>query len=189
MDWAWIETTGTAILMVLLSGVGIYVVLLLFVRLSGLRSFAKFSSFDFAITVAMGSLIAATLLSDDPPLLQGAAGLAALFGIQFAVSYARRHWTWAQRLVDNRPLLIMAGEDVLHDALDQARMTEEDLKSKLRMAGVVHPSEVLAVVVETTGDVAVLKRDADADFDPEIFSDVQGVDRLFRERSGHDDAR
>lgn len=186
MDWTWIDTTWTAVGMIVLSGVGIYLVLLLFVRLSGLRSFAKFSSFDFALTVAMGSLVASTVLSGDPPLLQAAVGLAVLFGIQFTVSWMRRHWTWAQRLVDNRPLLIMAGEDVLHESLDQARMTEEDLKSKLRTAGVVHPSQVLAVVLETTGDVAVLKRDAADDFDPEIFSDVQGIDRLLRERRGPD---
>ena len=181
MDWTWIGSTATALLMVLLSGIGVYAVLLLFTRLSGLRSFAKFSSFDFALTVAMGSLLATTLVSRNPPLAQGIAGLVALFGIQFVVSWLRRHSALVQRAVDNRPLLLMAGEDVLSEHLDEARMTEEDLKSKLRMAGVVHPRQVLAVVLETTGDVAVLKQ-TDEELDPDIFSDVRGIERLFRER-------
>ena len=177
-DSDWITSTATAIGMVLISGLSIYMVLLLFTRLSGLRSFAKMSSFDFAITVALGTVIASTLLTRDPPLLQGLAGLAVLYGIQYAVSKARRHTEWAKLIVDNRPLLVMAGAEVISEHLDRVRMTEEDLKSKLRMAGVTHPDQVLAVVFETTGDVSVMKVSDEVDY--ELFSGVRGAERLRR---------
>lgn len=56
IDWSWITTTGTAVLMVVLSALGIYLTLVLFTRLAGLRSFSKMSSFDFAITVGIGTV-------------------------------------------------------------------------------------------------------------------------------------
>jgi uncharacterized membrane protein YcaP (DUF421 family) len=176
IDWNWIATTGTALLMVLLSGLGIYFALLLLTRLTGLRSFSKMSSFDFAITVALGSVIASTILAEDPPLLVGAFGLVVLYGIQYAVSKARRHTSVVERLVDNVPLLVMAGDEVIVEHLDQARMTEDDLRSKLRTAGVTHPSQVLAVVLETTGDVSVLKTSDNVD--PWVFEGVRGADQL-----------
>jgi uncharacterized membrane protein YcaP (DUF421 family) len=176
IDWSWITTTGTALLMVLLSGLGIYAALLLLTRLTGLRSFSKMSSFDFAITVALGSVIASTLLTKDPSLLVGAFGLAVLYAIQYAVSKARRLTAAVERLVDNVPLVVMAGERVLTDHLDKARMTEDDLKSKLRMAGVTHPGQVLAVVFETTGDVSVVKRTDEVD--PWIFEGVRGAGEI-----------
>lgn len=175
-DSSWITTSGTSLLMILLSGVGIYVALLLFTRLAGLRSFSKMSSFDFAITVALGSVIATTLLTEDPPLLAGAFGLAVLYGIQYMVSRSRRSTRAMERLVDNEPLLVMAGDRVLSEHLDRTRMTEDDLRSKLRAAGITHSRQVLAVIVETTGDVAVIQ--TGEEIDPWLFEEVRGAERL-----------
>lgn len=158
IDWNWITTTGTALLMILLTGIGIYIALLVLTRLTGLRSFSKMSSFDFAITIALGSIIASTLLTPNPPLLAGAFGLAVLYGIQYTVSKSRRLTSTVEALVDNEPVLVMAGEEILSDHLNSARMTEDDLRSKLRSSGVTHPNQVLAVVFETTGDVSVIQR-------------------------------
>ena len=72
---SWISSSAESLLMVALSGVGIYLALMLFTRLLGLRSFSKMSSFDFAVTVALGTVLAATLLTPDPSLVQGIAGL------------------------------------------------------------------------------------------------------------------
>lgn len=176
IDWSWITTNSTTLLMTLLSGVGIYVALILLTRIVGLRSFSKMSSFDFAMTVAIGSVIGSTLLSESPSLLTGAFGLMVLFGIQYAVSKSRFFTDIVGRLVDNRPLLVMAGEDILSEHLRAARLTEEDLKSQLRRAGITHPNQVLAVVFEITGDLVVLKRNEDVD--PWLFSDVRGADKL-----------
>jgi uncharacterized membrane protein YcaP (DUF421 family) len=162
--------------MILLTGVGIYAALLLLTRLTGLRSFSKMSSFDFAITVALGSIIASTLLAKTPSLLAGAFGLAVLYGIQWAVSKLRRVTSPVERLVDNEPLLIMAGERVLSEHLDAARMTEDDLRSKLRSEGVAHPEQVLAVVFETTGDVSVIQRSDKAS--SWAFEGVRGAEHL-----------
>lgn len=175
-NWNWITATGTEILMVLLSGIGIFIALLIFTRIAGLRSFSKISSFDYSITVAFGSIMATTLLSKDPSLLMGAAGLAVLYLIQYVVSRGRRLSHIIERIVDNEPLLIMAGEQVISEHLTQARMTEDDLKSKLRMAGITHPEQVFAVVLESTGDVAVMKTCDQVDFD--LFDGVRGADRL-----------
>lgn len=176
MNWQWITTTPTALGMVLVSGVGIYIVLLVLTRATGLRSFSKMSSFDFATTVAFGSIIASTLLSKNPPLANAAFALAVLYGLQYGVSQARHFSPRLQRLVDNEPLLLMAGETVLHDNLRAARVTLDDLRSKLRMAGVTDRSQVLAVIFETTGDCSVL---CNGDrLDPWLLVQVRGAERI-----------
>jgi uncharacterized membrane protein YcaP (DUF421 family) len=176
IDWSWITTSGTDLFMVMLSALGIYLALLTLTRLTGLRSFAKMSSFDFAITVAFGSLLATTLVAPTPSLLTGAFGLAMLYGIQYVVSTSRRSTATVPWMVDNEPVLLMAGKRVLWDHLDEVRLTENDLRSQLRMAGVCHPREVLAVVFETSGELAVLRTSDDVD--PWLFRDVQGAEHL-----------
>jgi uncharacterized membrane protein YcaP (DUF421 family) len=176
IDWSWITAGRPSLLMILLTGVGIYVALLVLTRLTGLRSFSKMSSFDFAITVAIGSVIASTLLAARPSLAAGAFGLVVLYGMQWAVSKARRATPSVERIVDNEPLLVMAGAEVLSEHLDATRMTEDDLRSKLRQAGIAHPDQVLAVVFETTGDVSVIPRDEPVA--AWTFEDVRGAERL-----------
>lgn len=178
-NWAWFSATATELLMMMITAVSIYGILLLCVRLAGLRSFSKMSSFDFAITIAIGTIIAATLLTEDPPLLQGAMGLLILFSIQFVVSWLRRHTSFMSQLVDNQPLLLMAGPKVLSANLDRARLTTSDLNNHLRQAGIIHPEQVRAVVMETTGDISVLEVNDDFDLEPSLLQDVSDVDKLF----------
>lgn len=156
MDWTWITTTPTAALMSVASAVGIYLALVLYTRLAGLRSFSKMSSFDFAMTVAIGSLIATTILTPDPPLLQAVVALAVLYVIQTVVAQWRISSPTVRHLMDNEPLLIMKGDQVLEDAMKEARITRADLMAKLREANVLRLDQGRAVVVETTGDVSVL---------------------------------
>ena len=182
INWSWITTTGTSIAMVVLSALGIYIALIVFTRLAGLRSFSKLSSFDFAITVAIGTVLASTILLPDPPLLQAIIGLATLYGIKLVVSILRRRYAPISRLVDNTPVLLMAGKEVLHDNMQREQMTMDDLRAKLREANVIHPGQIRAVVMETTGDVSVLHADPDGPaLDPDLLRGVDGAEYLTEE--------
>ena len=177
MNLSWIETTMTSLLMVIVSTVGIYVALILFTRIAGLRSFSKMSSFDFAITVAIGSIIASTILAEDPPLLQAAVALGALYVVQMTVASLRGNSTVMSKLVDNQPLLLMKGTQVLDQNLKKAKVTHNDLYAKLREANVTQLSQVKAVVMEATGDVSVLHHsDKEHSVDSVLLREVQGWD-------------
>jgi uncharacterized membrane protein YcaP (DUF421 family) len=184
MDWTWLQTSWMAAGMVLVTAIGIYISVIVLTRIGGLRSFSKMSSFDFAITVAIGSLIASTVVAENPPLLQGVVALAVLYALQIGMAAIRVRSSAVEQLIDNKPLLLMAGERVLHDNLREAQVTEADLRAKLREANVIDRRQVRAVVQETTGDVSVLHADPDApDLDPWLFADVVDTDSLFDQRS------
>ena len=154
----WFTSSLATLLSMALSAMGIYLALLVFTRLAGLRSFSKMSSFDFAITVAFGSILASTILAKSPALLTGILGLGLLYLIQALVAKSRRLSRLAERMVDNNPLLLMAGSTILEANLEKARITVDDLRSKLRLAGVTHSEQVLAVIMESTGELSVLKQ-------------------------------
>lgn len=174
MDISWISTTWSDILMVLISSIGIYFAVILFTRISGLRSFSKMSSFDFAMTVAVGSLIATTILMPDPPLLLAIVALAALYGLQIAIAKLRGISEIIDNLVDNQPVLLMRGTEVLDDNMRSTKVTYDDLRAKLREANVTQLMQVKAVVLETTGDISVLHNDdPDHNLDDELLSNVK----------------
>lgn len=170
----WIAAPWSVLGYVLVSTVGIYAALVVLTRVAGLRSFSKLSGFDFAVTVAIGSVLATVLIAEDPPLVQGVVALAGLYAIQMGVAAVRRRWTWVAGLVNNEPLLLMDGDEVLHENMRRGNMTEGDLRAKLREANVLSREEVRAVVMETTGDVSVLHGPPDGDeLEPALLEGVR----------------
>ena len=175
MDYSWLTTSWTAISMVILTTVGIYVTLIVYTRMAGLRSFSKMSSFDFAMTVAIGSLIASTILTQKPPLIQSMVALAMLYILQMVVAKLRGKSKIISNAVDNQPLLLMRGTEVLDENLVEAKVTHDDLRAKLREANVTQLSQVKAVVMEATGDVSVLHHeDKEHTLDSVLLKDVRG---------------
>ena len=147
--------SGEHLLAVFLSAVGIYFAVILFTRIAGKRSFSKMSSFDFAMTIAIGSIIGSTLLLASVNLVTGIVGLASVYLLQQLVAYLRRY-DFFGKIVENKPFLLMNGSQVLEENLKKARVTKGDLRAKLREANVTRLSQVRAVVFETTGDISVL---------------------------------
>lgn len=129
----WIEITPTAALAIFIGSLGVYIAVILFTRIFGKRSFSKMSSFDFAMTVAVGSVIATTILSSSVTLLEGIWGLFVIYLFQLGAAFLRRY-RWFSKMIDNTPLLLMDGEKIIHENLRKARVTEDDLRSKLREA-------------------------------------------------------
>lgn len=150
-----LAASGTEMTTGAVAALVIYLAVILATRISGLRSFSKMSSFDFAMTVAIGSLIASAA-SGQASLATVLVGLVVLYVAQFVVARLRR-WGLLSGVVDNTPLLLMDGDHILHDNLTAARITLDDLHGKLREANVLDYAQVRAVVLETTGNVSVLR--------------------------------
>ncbi|MBT8319590.1 MAG: DUF421 domain-containing protein [Gramella sp.] len=168
----WFQFKEVDLLAIILTTLGIFVAVIICTRLVGKRSFSKMSSFDFAMTVAIGSMIATTVLSKSVSFWDGVIGIATVYVLQIAVAFLRRYKA-VKKVVDNSPLLLMDGKNILFDNLKKAKVTEEDLRSKLREANVIRLKEVRAVIFEATGDISVMHTgDDNEDLEDWLIKDV-----------------
>ncbi|WP_394349295.1 DUF421 domain-containing protein [Bizionia gelidisalsuginis] len=103
----------------------------MYTRLFGKRSFSKISSFDFAMTVEVGSITATTILSESVSFIEGALGLLMIYTLQLLAAYFRRYH-WFRNLINNQPTLLMEGQLILRGNMKAVRVTEGDLRPKLR---------------------------------------------------------
>jgi uncharacterized membrane protein YcaP (DUF421 family) len=133
---------------------------ILLVRIVGLRAFSKMTAFDFVTTIAAGSLIAqAGTRNDWSEYFQALAAIGGLFLTQWLLAKARQRWTAAKRLLKNQPMLLMEHGRFLEDAMRESRVSRDNLFEKLRANGVADLAEVRAVVLETTGDISIIRGD------------------------------
>ena len=180
MKWqTWFSIEWQQVLGISLSALGFYLGLMLFTRLMGLRSFSKLSSHDFAMTVGIGSILASTVLSDSPSLLQGLFAVAILFMIQGVISIIRRKVKPLKALIDNQAIILMAHGEYFWDNLKEANLSTSDVQEVLRKNGLKSKSEVFAVIMETTGDMSVIKND-DTTPDWSLFDDIRDSQLLIK---------
>jgi uncharacterized membrane protein YcaP (DUF421 family) len=154
---SWDKLLRTAVI-----GVLAYVLLVLFLRISGKRTLSKMNAFDLVVTVALGSTLATILLSKDVTLAQGALALLMLIAMQFVVTWSSVRSRRLRAFVTGEPTMLFYRGQVLSDAMRAARITEDELHAALRGAGVASPQDVEAVVLETDGSISVVQRPADA---------------------------
>ncbi|UOR15730.1 DUF421 domain-containing protein [Qipengyuania aquimaris] len=142
-----------------LSVVGLAWVMLL-IRIVGLRSLSKMTNFDFVMTVALGSVLAAAVTADKWTVFgQCLSAMTGLFLVQWLVARARKDSDAFEEAIQNEPVFLMRDGQFCEDALKSTRVARSDVIAKLREANVLALSEVRAVVLETTGDVSVLHGD------------------------------
>lgn len=168
----WFTTSPGDLVAVAVTALALLATAIVVIRIVGLRSLSKMSSFDFVVTVALGSIVAGTSLTDTP-LWHGMTAFAALLGGQWIVAQLRRR-TRLSRYIDNQPLLLMHGSTILQENLTHARVTTDDVIAKLREANVTDLDQVLAVVFEATGDISVLH--GDGPLDERLLQDVRSGD-------------
>lgn len=161
--------------LVVLSTVVMYLALVLLVRVLGQRTLSSMSSFDLGCVIAMGAVIGRTVLLLDPTLMTGLIAMGTLFAIQITLSRVRQT-RWIDRLANRPPVLLMADATPLPDNLRAAHVAEDELRQKLRLAGVRNLAEVRCAVLERNGAVSVVLRGEP--LDPWLFSDVPGAERL-----------
>jgi len=173
MDWqTWFSINWQQVVGIALSVIGFYFCLILFTRIVGLRSFSKLSSYDLAMTVGIGSILASTVLSKSTSLLQGVFAIGMLFTLQAVLSIIRRKFKPFKALIDNQPIILMANGAYLYDNLKKAKLSENDIKQILRKNGIKSKSEVFAVIMETTADISVIKS-SDTSPDWSLFDDIR----------------
>ncbi len=173
MDWrAWFLIDGQQVAGIVLSVLGFYGCLILFTRLVGLRSFSKLSSYDLAMTVGIGSILASTVLSKSTSLLQGVLAIGMLFMLQALLSIMRRRFKPFKALIDNQPIILMTNGEYLLDNLKEAKLSTNDIKQILRQNGIKSKSEIFAVIMETTADISVIKT-SDISPDWSLFDDIR----------------
>lgn len=161
----------------------IYILVIGLTRLFGLRSFSKMSGFDFAKTVAIGSILGSTI-TRSTDLANGVAALIFIYLVHHLISVIRRKKGMSD-VIDNSPMLLMYNGQILHDNLKETEVREEDLIPVLRRENVVERSQVLAVIMETTGDFTVLHTtDDNRKLDTYLLQGVKGLPDNLQNQNG-----
>lgn len=134
-----------------------YTVMVFFLRVFGKRTLTKMNAFDFIITVALGSTLAAVSLNKSIPLLDGILAFFLLIFLQFMLTWLSVRVKKVKNIITSSPTMLLYQGELLHDTMKKERITIEEVKMAARKHGIVDLSQVEVMVLETTGDISIIK--------------------------------
>ena len=133
-----------------------YAALVVLLRVSGKRTLTDLNAFDFVVTVALGSILATTILSPSVALVDGLTALAVLIICQGVVALLASRFDAVRRAVKSEPALVVHEGRLLHKAMRDARLSEAAVLAAVRSAGRADLTDVHAIVLETNGALSVV---------------------------------
>ncbi|MBM7604891.1 uncharacterized membrane protein YcaP (DUF421 family) [Metabacillus crassostreae] len=135
-----------------------YLSLILVLRIAGKRTLSKMNAFDLVVTVALGSILATTLLNKKVSLFDGITAFVTLSILQFIVAWLSTRSKTFSNFIKSQPQLLYFKDDYLKQPMNKERITENEILQATRSQGISSMEAVKAVVLESDGSLSVLKK-------------------------------
>ncbi len=142
-----------------LRGIAIYFVLLIVLRLSGRRSLAQATPFDFVLLLIIAETTQQALLGDDFSMINAVLLIITLFTTDVALSYVKQWSPRAALLMDGAPTVLISRGQPDAEALRRARVSVEDVLEAARQKhGLQRLEEIEFAILEPSGSLSIVPK-------------------------------
>ena len=163
--------------------VAVFVLMLIVIRALGKRTVGNFSAFDLLIALMLGEVVDEIIYA-DVRFLEGTVAIVVLGSLAFldaVLSYASKP---LQRILEGQPTVLIRHGEFQQHGMRAERLNEIDIAAMLRVHGVLDVREIRLAVLETDGELSVLKEKW---AEPAQKSDVDTVAQHERKQALNDD--
>lgn len=143
----------------ILRSVGIYLVLLIGLRLFGKREVGQFTLFDLVFVLLVANAVQPAMTGPDSSLLGGVIIIVALLAANLFVGRLDAIPAF-HRLLTPTPSLIIKDGEFIQKNMRREGVTEDEAMMAMREHGVDKVSDVKVAVLEADGSISIVGKDA-----------------------------
>ncbi|MEQ6327627.1 DUF421 domain-containing protein [Pseudomonas sp. 905_Psudmo1] len=136
----------------------IYLALLMLFKLSGRRSLAQLTTFDFVLLLIIGEATQQALLGEDFSVTNMILVVATLIALDVGASLLKRRNDWLARLLDGSPTIIVEDGVPMQWRMDKARLTLDDVMESARESGLERLDQIRYAIIERNGKISIIQR-------------------------------
>lgn len=134
----------------------IYIAVWLFFRLSGRRTLAQMTAFDFILLLICGQATQQALLGNDNSITNALIVVLTLISIDGAVTWLQARSKRFASITQGRPLLVLRNGELLRDRMARERIGEEDILHEARARGFSRLGQIRHAVLEPSGGISII---------------------------------
>ncbi len=136
----------------------LYVIIVLAIKLMGKRQISDLQTSELVITILISNIAAIPMQNTEQPLLTGIVPIGILICCEIFVSYMMLKNTRLRQFICGKPVVVIDEGKVQQDSLKYLRLSVEDLMEQLRQMDVFSIEDVWFAIMETNGQMSVLKK-------------------------------
>lgn len=138
-------------------GVAVYLVLLVIMRLSGRRTLAQMTPFDFVLLLIIAETTQQALLGDDFSIVNSLILIVTLCTVDILLSYLKGASPRTARVLDGVATVLISRGEPDERALKRARVDLEDVMNAAReQHGLERLDQVKFAVLEVGGNISIV---------------------------------
>lgn len=143
----------------ILRAAAIYLIVWLVMRITGKRTLAQVTIFDFVLLLMVSQAGQQALLGDDLSLTNALLIIVTLVGIHLLFTAANYRWPVFDKFANDVPLVLIDDGRVLDERMRKSKVNEDDILEQARMAhGLERMDQIKYAVLERTGGISVVPR-------------------------------
>ena len=136
----------------------LYLVVLIALRLMGKREIGQLQPYELVITMMIADLASVPMQDIGIPLFHGIVPIMALLLSQIILSYINIKSGWMRKILCGEPTVLIQKGKIMEDRLKKQRYTIDGLMEELRSNGVFSLEEVEYAILETSGQISIIKK-------------------------------
>ncbi len=139
----------------------LYLLVIFAVRLMGKRQLGELQPSELVITILVSNIATLPIEDADIPVILGATPILSLVCFEVIMSWLSLKFPKLRKIISGSPKIIIREGKADPQVMKELRFSVDDLLTSLRGKDVFDISEVQYAVVETTGNVSIMKKQAD----------------------------
>ena len=137
----------------------VYLFVLVLLRLTGRRTLAQITTFDFVLLLIISEATQQALIGVDNSMINSAIVVSTLIGLNILMSLLKQRSRWFDRLLDDIPVVIVSDGKPLKDRMYKARVDEDDVLDAAREScGLEHMEQIRHAILERDGQISIIPR-------------------------------
>jgi uncharacterized membrane protein YcaP (DUF421 family) len=136
-----------------------YFFLLLVFRLSGQRTLANMTTFDFVLLLVIAEATQQGLIGEDFSITQAVLMIVTLVALDIGLSLLKERFPTLDKLIEGVPLVIVEDGKPLKERMQRARINESDVLVAAReLQGIERLDQIRYAVLERTGEISIIPK-------------------------------
>jgi uncharacterized membrane protein YcaP (DUF421 family) len=145
----------------ILRGAATYLFVWLIFRLAGKRTLAQITTFDAVLLLIISETTQAALIDSNNSFTNSILLILTMLGIDVVLSHVKQLFPAVERVMDGVPLVILDSNGLKQAYMDRERVNKEDILHAARdLQGLANLDEVEYAVLEQTGDITIVPKQA-----------------------------
>lgn len=135
-----------------------FLVLFTLARILGKKQLSQLTFFDYVVGIAIGDMASTISFDTEMKFLNGVTSLVVYTGLSLLMYFGAMKSFKFRDLVESSPSILVKNGKVLEQTLAKHKLTFDDLLNGLRVQGAFNLSEVEIAILETDGQISVMKK-------------------------------